>query len=279
MLNNFLLLINNSYCDAPYAWQINLQEPATPAAQGMVFLHNYLCFFMVLIACVVYYFLADILFKFRQSKDSISKHFTHSSILEIVWTIIPGIILVFIAIPSFALLYSTDELVNPVITWKIIGRQWYWTYEMTDVFFKKAKSNTLTFDAYLTPEKSLLEIPANHGLRGSFRLLETDRRLPLPSRTHIRLLVTSTDVLHSWAVPSFGIKVDACPGRLTQASLYIKRHEGTFYGQCSEICGVNHGFMPIVVMSVTRRFYRLWLLVELGVLKYDPRLFTRHKSK
>jgi cytochrome c oxidase subunit 2 len=143
-----------------------------------------------------------------------------------------------IAIPSFALLYSLDEVINPSMTLKVIGHQWYWSYEYSDSSNPK---NILNFDSYMKSEEDLT--------LGNFRLLEVDNRIVLPIKIHIRLLVTAADVLHSWAVPSLGIKVDACPGRLNQVFLFLKR-EGVFYGQCSEICGINHGFMPIVVQGV-----------------------------
>jgi cytochrome c oxidase subunit 2 len=143
-----------------------------------------------------------------------------------------------IAISSFALLYSLDEVINPSMTLKVIGHQWYWSYEYSDSSNPK---NILNFDSYMKSEEDLT--------LGNFRLLEVDNRIVLPIKIHIRLLVTAADVLHSWAVPSLGIKVDACPGRLNQVFLFLKR-EGVFYGQCSEICGINHGFMPIVVQGV-----------------------------
>ena len=143
-----------------------------------------------------------------------------------------------IAIPSFALLYSLDEIINPSMTLKVIGHQWYWSYEYSD---SSNPENAFNFDSYMKSEEDLT--------LGNFRLLEVDNRIVLPTKIHIRLLVTAADVLHSWAVPSLGIKVDACPGRLNQVFLFLKR-EGVFYGQCSEICGINHGFMPIVVQSV-----------------------------
>jgi cytochrome c oxidase subunit 2 len=183
----------------------------------------------------------------------IAQRFTHSSLLEIVWTIIPAVLLILIAVPSFALLYSLDELLDPQITLKIVGHQWYWSYEYSD-YLASNPNEGFGFDSYLVNADDLTV--------GAFRLLEVDNRVVLPVNTHIRLLVSAADVLHSWAVPSFGIKVDACPGRLSQASLFLKR-EGVFYGQCSEIFGVNHGFMPIVVKSVSVSEYLLWLSVKL----------------
>lgn len=237
-------VLNIAHCDAPQRWQMIPQDPATPVMEGMIFFHNYLMFFMILIGILVFFMLYKILTTFTEDKVSIPNKFTHSSLLEIVWTILPAGILLLIAIPSFTLLYSLDELVDPALTVKIIGHQWYWSYEYSDYATLKG-GDTFSFDSYMKPTKDLV--------KGSLRLLEVDNRLILPTNTHIRILVTASDVIHSWAVPSFGIKVDGTPGRLTQGSLFIKR-DGVYYGQCSEICGVNHGFMPIVirVYSVSR---------------------------
>jgi heme/copper-type cytochrome/quinol oxidase subunit 2 len=153
-------------------------------------------------------------------------------------------------------LYSLDELIDPSLTLKIIGHQWYWSYEYSD-FSNLKGGQIVAFDSYMIDSKDLTE--------GSFRLLEVDNRVVLPTDTHIRLLITSADVLHSWAVPSFGIKVDACPGRLSQASLFLKR-AGVYYGQCSEICGVNHGFMPIVVKGLVVDTFITWLTNKIETL-------------
>ena len=183
--------------------------------------------------------------------------FTHSTPLEVVWTIVPAIVLLFIAVPSFALLYSMDELIDPTITLKAVGHQWYWSYEFSD-YATLEGGESLNYDSYMIPEDDLTG--------GNLRLLEVDNRVVLPVQTHIRVLITSADVLHSWAVPSFGVKVDACPGRLNQTSVFIKR-EGTYFGQCSEICGVNHGFMPIVVEAVSLNNYVTWIANKLDGLE------------
>ena len=193
---------------------------------------------------------------FNAVSHPVSEKFTHSTLLEVVWTILPAIILMIIAVPSFGLLYSLDELIDPTITLKIVGHQWYWSYEYSD-YATLEGGESLNFDSYLVTTADLN--------RGAFRLLEVDNRVLLPINTHIRLLITAADVLHCWAVPSFGIKVDACPGRLSQASLFIKR-EGYFYGQCSEICGVNHGFMPIVVRGVYVDKFIKWISSKLDNL-------------
>lgn len=254
MLKILNLFISN--CDSPEHWQFGMQDPATPVMEGMIYFHNYLAFFLVVICVVVFWMLYVILTNFEHSIHPTPNRFTHSSILEIVWTLIPAIVLLLIAIPSFALLYSLDELVDPVLTLKVIGHQWYWSYEYSD-YATLEGGDTLNFDSYMVPESDLV--------KGSFRLLEVDNRVVLPINTHIRVLVTSSDVLHSWAVPSFGIKVDATPGRLSQASLFIKR-EGVYYGQCSEICGVNHAFMPIVVRGTTTNQFISWISAKLDNL-------------
>jgi cytochrome c oxidase subunit 2 len=172
----------------------------------------------------------------------------HGTTIEIVWTITPALVLMIIAVPSFALLYAMDEIIDPAITLKIVGHQWYWTYEYSD--YCADGSEPIAFDSYMIPEDDLT--------LGQLRLLEVDNRVVLPVDTHVRLIITAADVLHCWAMPSFGVKMDACPGRLNQTSIFIKR-EGTYYGQCSEICGVNHGFMPIVVDAVSLEDYVRWV--------------------
>jgi cytochrome c oxidase subunit 2 len=191
---------------------------------------------------------------FNDTVNPVAQKFTHSSQLEIVWTIIPAIILLLIAVPSFALLYSLDEVIDPAVTLKVIGHQWYWSYEYSD-YATLEGGESLNFDSYM--------VSTNDLTLGTYRLLEVDNRVVLPITTHIRVLITAADVLHSWAVPSFGIKLDACPGRLSQTSLFIKR-EGVYYGQCSEICGINHGFMPIVVEGVSANKYINWLSIKLS---------------
>jgi cytochrome c oxidase subunit 2 len=237
--------------DAPENYQLGHQDPATTIVEGMIDFHGFLLLVLIIIGIFVCWMLFTLLKKFDHTIHSIPNKFTHASLLEIVWTIIPAIILLVIAWPSFVLLYSLDEYIDPSITLKIVGHQWYWSYEYSDFAVEKT---SLNFDAYM--------IATNDLTLGAFRLLEVDNRVVLPIKTHIRLLITAADVLHSWAVPSFGIKVDACPGRLTQASIFIKR-EGTFYGQCSEICGINHGFMSIVIKTVSINTYTNWLVTKL----------------
>jgi len=252
-------IINNlffTFCDAAEPWQMILQDPATPQAEGMIFFHDYLMLFLIVIGLFVCWMLYQVSIFFNEESNAIAQKFTHSSLLEIIWTILPALVLLLIAIPSFTLLYSLDELIDPVVTLKIIGHQWYWSYEYSD-YATLEGGESLNFDSYM--------INTNDLTYGSFRLLEVDNRVILPINTHIRLLITAADVLHCWAVPSFGIKVDACPGRLSQASLFLKR-EGVYYGQCSEICGVNHGFMPIVVKGVPVNTFISWITAKLDNL-------------
>lgn len=160
-----------------------------------------------------------------------------------IWTIIPGIILIFIALPSLRILYLLDETITPSLTIKTIGHQWYWSYEYSDFI-------NVEFDSYI--------IPVNENSINEFRLLEVNNRLVLPANTQTRILVTAADVLHSWAMPSLGVKVDANPGRINQTSFLIK-YPGLFYGQCSEICGSVHSFIPIVLESTTKNNFVNWL--------------------
>jgi len=240
---------------------INFQDPATAVMEGIIDFHHDVQFYLIIILTFVAWSLFSVVFQFGSSlyvtrsanltkllearRDSlILKNVSHGTVLEIVWTLVPVFVLIAIAIPSFALLYAIDEIIEPTLTVKIIGHQWYWSYEYTDQF------TPIAYDSYMIPEPELKDY--------ELRLLEVDSVLVLPVQTHIRLLVTATDVLHSWAVPAFGVKMDCIPGRLNQVSLFIKR-EGAFYGQCSELCGVNHGFMPIGVHVVPVQSYVSWV--------------------
>lgn len=203
------------------------------------------------------------------------KNITHCTWLEIIWTILPAFSLFVIAFPSFCLLYAMDDKVDPSITLKVIGHQWYWSYEYSDYVndLAKLKSESVVklkgikFDSYLIPEEDLSVPKKNkkNKVGKILRLLEVDNRVIVPTFTHIRVLITGADVLHSWAIPSLGIKVDSCPGRLNQIFIFLKR-EGVFYGQCSEICGVNHGFMPIVIEAVSLEKYAFWVSQKLKKL-------------
>jgi cytochrome c oxidase subunit 1 len=233
--------------DIPAVWQINFQVPATSIIDKIVDLHHDIMFFLVVIVVFVSWLLGRIIGVYNiENKHTLRNAFSHHTLLEKVWTYIPTAVLVLIAAPSFSLLYAIDAINSPKISVKIIGHQWYWSYETTDILTAK----DINFDSYMVAEDDLKI--------GSLRLLEVDNRLLLPIRTNIRLLITAVDVLHSWTIPAFGVKMDACPGRLNQVSLHINR-PGVFYGQCSELCGVNHSFMPIVVEAVSAEEYSYWL--------------------
>nr|BAQ35500.1 cytochrome c oxidase subunit II [Trichopodus trichopterus] len=178
----------------------------------------------------------------QQLLNQLTKNILDSQEIEIIWTVLPAIILIMIALPSLRILYLMDEINDPHLTIKAVGHQWYWSYEYTDY-------ENLEFDSYMVPTQDLIP--------GQFRLLETDHRMVIPVESPVRVMVTAEDVLHSWAIPSLGIKLDAVPGRLNQTA-FIASRPGIFYGQCSEICGANHSFMPIVVEAVPLKHFENW---------------------
>jgi len=242
-------------------WQVLFQDPASPVMEGIISFHHDLMFLLIFIVFFVLYMIFAILHNFSNiPADRPLDTSSHNTLLEIFWTVVPSIILLFVAVPSFALLYSIDELVNPSLTLKVIGHQWYWTYEYSDYSMEYGNLNV---ESYMVSEEDLIP--------GQYRLLETTYRVVLPINVHVRTLITSADVLHSWAVPSLGLKLDACPGRLNQAALFIKR-EGVYYGQCSEICGVNHGFMPIVIQAVPMADFNAWFDLNTQLGSYVNRL-------
>jgi cytochrome c oxidase subunit 2 len=247
-LNQLIFNRQNVFSDISESWQIGFQDPATPVMEGIINFHHDLMFFLIIIVIFTTWMVFRCIFFFNEDTNPKPEKFVHGTLIEIIWTITPALILFMIALPSFALLYSMDEVVDPVLTLKVVGHQWYWSYEYSDLW--QYTDESLNFDSYMIPESDL-EI-------GQLRLLEVDNRVVVPTNTHIRVLITSSDVLHCWAIPSLGTKLDACPGRLNQTSMFIKR-EGVFYGQCSEICGINHGFMPIVVESVSMDNFITWL--------------------
>lgn len=255
-----LFFFNALHTEPARDWQRGFQTPASPIAEGIFSFHDDLRIFLTGILCFVRYILAECLNRFsRTDSNNTSQRLVHASTLEIIWTIIPALILIMIAIPSFSLLYSIDEIIDPLFTVKVVGHQWYWSYEFLDPeVIARLYDETLnpygrslevvgsgSFDSYRLSDDELL---AGEGLT-EFRLLTVDNHLFVPAHTHVHARVTSADVLHSWAIPSLGVKLDACPGRLNQTSVFIKR-EGIYYGQCSEICGVNHGFRPIGLVSL-----------------------------
>ena len=253
IINLLVFSFYNTYLDCPVEYQTSFSESASPTMEGIVNFHNHIMVVLTFIAVFVGWLLVNCIKYYSEFSVSTPTQFTHSKELEIVWTSVPALILLFLATPSFTLLYSMDEIVDPELTLKILGHQWYWGYEMSEYNTCFGDVN-LQYNCYMMLLDGLPE-----DKKGYFRLLETNRRILLPTDTHLRLLVSAADVLHSWTIPSFGVKVDACPGRLNQLNLYIKR-TGLFFGQCSEICGVNHGFMPISLLGVNSFQFNSFIL-------------------
>lgn len=249
------MFFNKAFCDAALPWQFGFQDPASPVAEGIIRFHHDLMIILIFVVVFVSWMLFRILLNFNATVNPVPSKTVHGTTIEVIWTLVPAFLLIVIAVPSFALLYSVDEIVDPSITVKIVGHQWYWSYEYSD--YVENDGESILFDSYMLPEDELE--------MGNLRLLEVDNRVVLPETTHIRLIVTSADVLHSWTIPSFGVKIDACPGRLNEASLFVQR-PGVFYGQCSEICGINHGFMPIAVEVVSLENYLNWVSSKLEEL-------------
>jgi cytochrome c oxidase subunit 2 len=247
----------NIYCDSPAYWQTYLQDPASISMEGILLFNKHLFFLLVIIVVFVAWLLAYTIYYFSEFNNKYGSKFVHSRELEIVWTTIPALILLVLSTPSFTLLYAMDEISEPELSLKILGHQWFWSYEISDFNSCQKDGQSLKYVCYMMV---LDGMPKNK--QGYFRLLETNKRVILPTNTHLRLLVSAADVLHSWTVPSFGLKVDACPGRLNQLNLFIKR-VGVFFGQCSEICGVNHGFMPIVVVSLPTLQFHHYIMTKL----------------
>lgn len=235
--------------DTSYPWQIGFQDGATPSFEGIVELHDSIFFYLIVISILVFWMLGSVLIHFNSNRALIvHKYHNHGTLIELVWTITPALVLIAIAFPSFKLLYLMDEVISPSMTIKVAGHQWYWSYEYSD--FINEDGESIEFDSYMVPDSDL-EL-------GQFRLLDVDNRVVVPVDTHIRFIVTGQDVIHDFACPALGLKIDAIPGRLNQTSVLIQR-EGVYYGQCSEICGVYHGFMPIAIEAVSLEKYLSWL--------------------
>lgn len=218
--------------------QLNFQDAASPIIEQISYFHDHTMIVLVIITILVAYVILSIFWN-----KNVNRNLLDGQQIETAWTVLPVFVLIIIAIPSLRLLYLLDEVRDPSITLKTVGHQWYWSYEYSDF-------NQVEFDSYIIPYNEIRE--------NGFRLLEVDNRAVLPLQTQVRVLITAADVLHSWTVPSLGVKVDATPGRLNQASFFITR-PGLFFGQCSEICGANHSFIPIVIERVTSKTFINWI--------------------
>lgn len=225
-------------------WQMGFQEAATPVMRDVLafndLVHPIITGILIFVLILLFY----TLYRFSAKRNPEPSKTTHNTLIEVLWTVLPIMILIVIAIPSFKLLYFQDRAVEPEMTIKAIGHQWYWTYEYPD-------HDGLTFDAYMIADEDIGD--------GQFRLLETDNRVVVPVDTSIQVLVTADDVIHAWTIPAFGAKIDAVPGRLNEIWFRAER-EGVFYGQCSELCGRLHGFMPITVEVVSKDAFSAWIV-------------------
>nr|QIV24629.1 cytochrome c oxidase subunit II [Rhipidocerus australasiae] len=215
-----------------------LQDSTSPLMEQLMFFHDHTLMILVIITVLVGYLLLTLFFN-----QLSHRYLLEGQLIEIIWTILPAVTLIFIALPSLRLIYILDEMNDPSITIKIIGHQWYWSYEYSNF-------QNIEFDSYM--------IPINEMKPFNFRLLDVDSRVVIPFQSQIRMVLTSSDVIHSWTIPSLGVKVDASPGRLNQVSFSISR-AGLLFGQCSEICGANHSFMPIVLESVSTNYFLKWI--------------------
>nr|YP_009441892.1 cytochrome c oxidase subunit II [Trypophloeus asperatus]AOY40100.1 cytochrome c oxidase subunit 2 [Trypophloeus asperatus] len=215
-----------------------LQDSNSPLMEQLMFFHDHTLLILVIIIILVGQMMFSMLFN-----KYTHRYLLEGQLIEMIWTILPAIILIMIAMPSLRLLYILDEIYNPLLTIKTIGHQWYWSYEYSDY-------SKIEFDSYMIPTSDLESF--------NFRLLDVNNRLITPFNSQVRIITTSADVIHSWAIPSLSIKIDSTPGRLNQTNFVINR-TGLLYGQCSEICGANHSFMPIVIESISPSKFLKWI--------------------
>ena len=230
---------------APQPWEWYFRTAATPVQEDLIWFHDLIFWVEVAIVLFVLGLMLYIVVKFNAKANPVPSTRTHHTMLEVVWTVLPVLILVVIAVPSLRLLFFMDKAKNPEMTLKITSHQWYWSYEYPD-------NGGFTFDSNLVAEEDLKP--------GQIRLLDVDNRVVLPADTEIRLLMTSEDVIHNWAVQSFGVRLDTVPGRINETWMKVPASKvGTYYGQCSELCGVNHAYMPIAVDIVSKQDFQRWV--------------------
>ena len=263
-----LLACGQLVAEQPKDWQLGFQKSASKSMSDIVLFHDYMLLpiitaitvfvlFLVIYACI----------RFRATKNKIASQTSHNTTIEIIWTLVPCLILIIMAVPSFKVLYSQDKVPPADVTVKAIGYQWYWGYEYPD--------ENIIFDSYMIEDKDL---KANQP-----RLLSVDNEVVVPVNKNIKVLITANDVLHAWALPSFGVKRDAVPGRINETWFKADR-TGTFYGQCSELCGIKHAFMPITVKVVTDEEYKKWLLeakekFAKEIIEKDYKVVKKFKEK
>ena len=239
----FLLLPGSVLANQPKDWQLGFQKSASETMDDIVWFHDYMLLPVITaITVFVLFLIAYACIRFRASKNKEASTTSHNTFIEVIWTLVPCLILIVLAVPSFKVLYSQDEIPKADVTIKAIGYQWYWGYEYPD--------ENIIFDSYMIEEKDLKE--------GQPRLLSVDNEVYVPVNKVVKVMITANDVLHAWALPSFGVKRDAVPGRINETWFKADR-TGTFYGQCSELCGIKHAFMPITVNVVSQEEYNQWL--------------------
>ena len=249
--------ILSSSSDSPHSWQLNFQDPVTEYMEGVLSLNHHFLALEILIVCLVGWLLLNTLVLYREKSLRKVLVFFHAGAYESGWTIVPLMILMLLLKPSMALLYSLQSEHKTDISVKIVGHQWYWHYEVTENLLCLPEQITYFYAYHLVDEFQCLD---KSGIK---RNLEADRRLVFPVGAQVKMAVSGADVLHSWTVPSFGVKVDACPGRSNIVYVAVKRI-GLFFGQCSEICGSNHGFMPIATMACPARTFRTLLTARVN---------------
>jgi cytochrome c oxidase subunit 2 len=238
-----LLLFNVALADYPNPWQTAFQQPASPVMERLKSLDDIVSIVIYIIVALVLVLLTYVCIRFSKKRNPIPSSNSHNVLLEVVWSIIPLLVIVALAIPSFRTLHYIEKVQDYELTLKVVGHQWYWEYQYPD-------NGGFSYDSYMIDDAHLQP--------GQIRLLEVDNRVVLPVNTKIRVIVTSYDVIHSWAIPSLGIKTDAVPGRTNETWLSINK-PGVYYGQCSELCGVGHGFMPIAIQAVSKEDFAAWV--------------------
>jgi len=239
----FLFYPASALANQPKDWQLGFQKSASETMNDIVWFHDYMLLPVITaITVFVLFLIAYACIRYRASRNPEASTTSHNTIIEVIWTLVPCLILIVLAVPSFKVLYSQDEIPKADVTIKAIGYQWYWGYEYPD--------ENIVFDSYMIDEKDLKE--------GQPRLLAVDNEVFVPVNKVVKVMITANDVLHAWALPSFGVKRDAVPGRINETWFKADR-TGTFYGQCSELCGIKHAFMPITVNVVTEEEYNQWL--------------------
>jgi len=239
-----LVVVPGAWAQQPEPWRLGLQKAATPVMEQVERFHNLLLVIITLIVLFVLALLIYTMWRFSEKRNPVPSKTTHNTLIEVLWTAVPILILVVVAVPSFRLLYFADTAVDADMTIKAIGRQWYWTYEYPD-------NGDFAFDAFIVPDDEIKE--------GQVRLLEADNRVVVPVGVKVRLLTTSSDVIHAFAMPAFGVKIDSVPGRINETWFQVDK-AGVYYGQCSELCGSGHGFMPIVIEAVPEAQFDAWVV-------------------